>query len=196
MRSPNSFINHSDKKPKDHISRVQMNIPTSDRLILVTGGARSGKSAYAEQLALSLNKSPYYIATAEAFNDEMQARIEIHQARRGPDWTTIHAPLDLEQALISSDDGRPRLVDCLTIWLNNLIYHEKDLAAHLDRLCATLNTQRSPVIMVTNEVGSGIVPMDRLARQFRDSAGEMNQMLAQLCDAVYVSISGLPLRLK
>ena len=164
--------------------------------ILVTGGARSGKSRYAEQRTRELGSAPVYIATAEAFDAEMADRIAQHQQRRGPEWQTINAPLDLSQALREADGRGPCLVDCLTIWLNNLIFHERDIAAATQALISVIHKRMDPVILVTNEVGSGIVPENALARRFRDEAGRMNQTMAEAVDEVYVSISGIPLKLK
>lgn len=164
--------------------------------ILVTGGARSGKSRYAEQRTRELGSAPVYIATAEAFDAEMADRIAQHQQRRGPEWQTINAPLDLSQALKEADGRGPCLVDCLTIWLNNLMFHERDIAAATQELISVIHKRVDPVILVTNEVGSGIVPENALARRFRDEAGRMNQTMAEAVDEVYVSISGMPLKLK
>lgn len=129
-----------------------------EKSILITGGARSGKSTLAERLALKPTGRAIYIATAEAFDDEMAARIAEHQARRGPEWRNLHAPLDLVGALEQSDGGDPRLVDCLTLWLTNLMLGGQDWRAEADRLITTLSAQKAPVVFVTNEVGAGIVP--------------------------------------
>lgn len=166
------------------------------KIILVTGGARSGKSALAERLIGDLGPAPVYIATAEARDAEMATRIADHQARRGPEWTTLNAPLDLAGALTQSDNGAPRLVDCLTIWLSNLMFADNDWQAATTQLIETLAAQQAPVVLVTNEVGGGIVPENQLARRFRDAAGLLNQRVAEAADEVYVSISGLPLQLK
>lgn len=168
---------------------------SSGRIILVTGGARSGKSAIAEGRALSFGPSAVYIATAQAFDAEMEARIALHQARRGPEWRTCQEPLELAQALIDSD-GTPRLVDCLTLWLSNLILAERDWQSASDTLLAALACQRAPVVLVTNEVGLGIVPDNALARMFRDAAGLLNQRVARIADEVHLAVAGLPLRIK
>ncbi|MGB0958920.1 MAG: bifunctional adenosylcobinamide kinase/adenosylcobinamide-phosphate guanylyltransferase [Halocynthiibacter sp.] len=165
-------------------------------VILVTGGARSGKSAYAETRVLASGEAPIYIATAEAYDDEMRARIKAHQDRRGPEWSDIHAPLDLVAALRQSNGSGVRLVDCLTLWVTNLLLAERDVTAEVDALVAELELQTSPVILVTGEVGMGIVPENKLARAFRDHAGACNQRIAAAADEVQVTISGLPLRLK
>ena len=163
--------------------------------ILVTGGARSGKSAFAERLTLALGERPVYIATAEARDSEMAKRIEAHQARRGEGWTTREAPLDLVAALEATDVA-PRLVDCLTLWLSNLMFAERDWQAEARALAAAIPRQAAPVVIVTNEVGSGIVPENALARAYRDAAGVLNQMIAEAVDDVYLSVSGIPIKVK
>ena len=163
-------------------------------IILMTGGARSGKSRLAEARALSFGPA-VFIATAQPHDAEMTARIARHQARRGPDWTTVAEPLDLAGALDASDHA-PRLVDCLTLWLTNVMLADRDWRVEADALTAALNRQRHPVVLVTNEVGMGIVPDNALARAFRDAAGELNQMIAARADEVILAVSGLPLRVK
>lgn len=164
-------------------------------IVLVTGGARSGKSALAERLARRSGDRAYYIATAEARDDEMRARIEDHRARRGPEWTTVSAPLDLVGALRDTDTA-PRLVDCLTLWLSNLILDDRDWTAAGSELVACLSEQSTPVVLVTNEVGSGIVPVNALARRYRDAAGWLNQTIAATSDEVFLAVSGCAVRIK
>ena len=125
----------------------------------------------------------------------MSDRIRLHQDRRGDGWTTVEEPLDLVGAL-NSTDSAPRLVDCLTLWLSNLMLAEDDLEQASRDLLACLKTQRNPVVLVTNEVGSGIVPVNDLARRYRDAAGWLNQSIAGIADEVYLSVSGCPLRIK
>ncbi|MGE4480406.1 bifunctional adenosylcobinamide kinase/adenosylcobinamide-phosphate guanylyltransferase [Acidocella sp.] len=165
-------------------------------IILVTGGTRSGKSLYAENRALALPGPPHYIATAEAGDEEMAARIAAHRARRGSPWRESEAPLDLAGALAASDGAGPRLVDCLTLWLANLMGAGRDVAAETRLLCTVLRVQAAPVIFVTNEVGMGIVPANRVARDFRDEAGRLNQEVARLAEEVQLIVSGYPLRVK
>ncbi|MCT4607779.1 MAG: bifunctional adenosylcobinamide kinase/adenosylcobinamide-phosphate guanylyltransferase [Pelagimonas sp.] len=169
-----------------------------EKSILITGGARSGKSQFAEKLALKPSGKAVYIATAEAYDDEMRARIHEHQARRGDMWTNLHAPMDLVQALQDSDSpgGDPRLVDCLTLWLTNLMLSDADWKSKGQELAACIATQSAPVYFVTNEVGGGIVPENKLARAFRDAAGWLNQTIAQDCDAVYLCVAGYPVKVK
>ena len=165
-------------------------------LILITGGARSGKSRRAEARARAFAGRPVYIATAEALDAEMNQRIENHRARRGSDWIEREVPLDLVPALIETDGGGARLVDCLTLWLSNLLHAERDWTKAISHLADGLSRQQSPVIMVTNEVGSGIVPDNALARVYRDAAGHMNQMMADIADEVEFVVAGLPMKFK
>ena len=164
--------------------------------ILVTGGARSGKSSFAEKRTKQLGSSLMYIATSEIIDSEMENRVAEHQARRGSEWQTLHAPLKLTEALSEIDGKGPCLVDCLTIWLNNLIFHNEDTIVATKELIKVLEQRSDPVVLVTNEVGSGIVPENALARRFRDEAGRMNQIISQVADEVYLSVSGIPLQIK
>ena len=165
-------------------------------IILITGGARSGKSARAESRAHGFAGPPFYIATAEALDAEMRERIAQHRARRGNGWIEREAPLALAEALEATDGDGARLVDCLTLWLSNLLHAERDWSQEATRLAATLARQSSPVILVSNEVGLGIVPDNALARLFRDAAGRLNQLIAQAADEVEFVVAGLPMRLK
>ena len=165
-------------------------------IILVTGGARSGKSALAERLAQSRGNKVIYIATSEPFDDEIQSRIDRHRARRDTGWRTVDAPLELPDMLVQTDGDAPRLVDCLTMWLNNLIYHNQDVGDEMNRLIKVISEQQADLVMVTNEIGSGLVPQTAEARKFRDLAGELNQMVAQAASQVYLSVSGIPVKIK
>ena len=167
-----------------------------EKSILITGGARSGKSQLAEKLALRATGQAVYIATSEIHDEEMEARIATHRARRGPEWHDFHAPFDLIGALRETDRGHPRLVDCLTLWLSNMILAEKDWHSAAEELVAALSHQKAPVLFVTNEVGAGIVPENKLARQFRDAAGLLNQRIATAVDTVYLCVSGYPIKVK
>lgn len=166
--------------------------------ILITGGARSGKSTLAERKALGPCGRAIYIATAELWDGdtEMADRIAQHQARRGDRWQDIHAPRDLCGALRQSNGDVPRLVDCLTLWLTNLLLAEADWCSEVQALTEELARQRAPVIFVTNEIGMGIVPENALARRFRDAAGWMNQAMAEACDEVWLAVAGHPIRVK
>lgn len=165
-------------------------------VILITGGARSGKSTRAETRAKAFSGRPVYVATAEARDAEMEARIARHRARRGTDWIEREVPLDLVPALVATDGGGARLVDCLTLWLSNLMHAERDWEREVTELAAALPRLESPVLLVTNEVGLGIVPDNALARSFRDAAGIMNQMIADVADEVEFVVAGLPMKLK
>jgi len=165
-------------------------------IILITGGARSGKSTRAEARAQAFPGQPVYIATAEALDAEMSERIAQHRARRGSEWFEHETPLALVEALDETDGGGARLVDCLTLWLSNLMHAQRDWEKETARLAETLGRQERPVVLVTNEVGLGIVPDNALARRFRDAAGRMNQMIAQVADEVEFVVAGLPMRVK
>jgi adenosylcobinamide kinase/adenosylcobinamide-phosphate guanylyltransferase len=164
--------------------------------ILITGGARSGKSALAERMTLALGQPAIYIATAEAWDDEMADRIARHRARRGAEWETVAEPLDLVRALTETDGGAPRLVDCVTLWLSNLMLGGHDWEAEVARVEELIPRLAAPVVFVTNEVGSGIVPDNALARAYRDAAGIANQRIADACDELWLCVSGHPLKVK
>lgn len=164
---------------------------------LILGGARSGKSARAQALVEAKGAGWLYIATAEALDAEMAERIAYHRADRGPIWRTIEAPLDLVSVLEEGTRQEDRvLVDCLTLWLSNLMHHERDVEAEGDRLCVCLQTFKSEIVLVSNEVGLGLVPDTSLGRRFRDAQGRLNQKVATVCDVVEFVAAGLPLRLK
>ena len=163
--------------------------------ILITGGARSGKSRLAEGWA-TRDGTAIYIATCRAGDSEMKDRIAEHRARRGPEWVTLEEPLDLVGVLDSTDGQGTRLVDCLTLWLANLMEDGNDWQSSVEDLVQTLHRQASPVILVTDEVGSGIVPENPLARDFRDALGLVNQVIADAADEVYLAVAGHPLKVK
>ena len=165
-------------------------------IILITGGARSGKSTRAEARVRAFAGQPVYIATAEALDGEMRERIATHRARRGGEWLERETPLELVAALLETDGSGARLVDCLTLWLSNLMHAERDWEKEAKLLVDALGRQRSPVVLVTNEVGLGIVPDNALARRFRDAAGILNQMVARAADEVEFVVAGLPMRVK
>jgi adenosylcobinamide kinase/adenosylcobinamide-phosphate guanylyltransferase len=163
---------------------------------LVLGGARSGKSRYAQSL-ISAQPPPWiYIATAEARDAEMAARIEKHRAQRGNGWQTIAEPHDLPAALSSAPPSAPVLVDCLTLWLSNRMLANADLDREIDALEAALDVRPGPIVLVANEVGYGIVPDNSIGRRFRDLQGALNQRLAAGADRVVLVVAGLPLMLK
>jgi adenosylcobinamide kinase/adenosylcobinamide-phosphate guanylyltransferase len=177
---------------------LQQNRPNP--IILVLGGVRSGKSAYAQRLAQQA-RAVTFVATAERRDDEeMQRKIERHQAERPADWTTIEEPLDLAAVLARTGATQTVLIDCLTLYAANLLEaHAGDEAAQIqstDDLCAAMKTASCPVILVSNEVGSGVVPAYATGRRFRDLVGEINQRVAAIADCVVLMIAGLPLLLK
>ena len=167
---------------------------TLPRLTFVLGGARSGKSAYAESL-LAGSSHRAYIATAQAFDEEMAARIAQHRLDRGEDWRTIDAPIDL-CAAIGSLDGTAALLDCVTVWIGNLMHEERDVNTEIDKLVDHLTAAPGPLVVVSNEVGLGIVPDNAMARRFRDFAGRLNQKLAAVAPRVVLVTAGIPQILK
>ena len=167
-------------------------------IIFVLGGARSGKSRFAEERTCAFAaKENVYVATAECRDEEMESRIALHRARRGADWTTIEAPHRLPETLSAEASGdRAVLVDCLTLWLSNRLLADADLDAEGERLVAALAAAAGPVVLVSNEVGLSIVPDNALARRFRDAAGRLNQQIAAVAGEAWFVAAGLPLRLK
>ena len=165
-------------------------------LTLVIGGARSGKSRYAESLIASAPPPWIYLATAEARDDEMAQRIATHRARRPSGWQTVEAPRDLAAALSALPCDAAVLVDCLTLWLSNQLLAGADIDAQTARLEAALGEMQGPVVLVANEVGFGIVPENALARRFRDLQGTLNQRVAAHADRVVLVVAGLPLFVK
>ena len=169
------------------------------RLTLVLGGARSGKSGYAEAMVEDAAATGLYIATATVTGSdpEMAARIQHHRERRGPFWTTVEEPIHLAHAIEAHTlPGRPILVDCLTLWLSNLMLEGRSIDAEAERLLATLDEAGVPLVLVANEVGQGIVPDNALARAFRDQAGRLNQRLAGAAERVVMMVAGLPMTVK
>ena len=166
-----------------------------DPVTLVLGGARSGKSAYAE--SLFAEAGAVYVATAEAIDDEMEERIARHRARRGAGWTTVEAPLELGAAIRAHAPGASGvLVDCLTVWLGNLMHAGRNIDREAASLLESLAVPEAPVALVANEVGLGVVPDNPMARAFRDHAGRLNQALAARADRVVLVTAGIPLVLK
>jgi len=168
------------------------------RHCLVLGGARSGKTAFAERLALYAGSRPAYLATATVLDSEMHERVRSHQASRGERFTTIEEPVELSHALLKAAKSHDViLVDCLTLWITNLLLANGDVATAVTELYGTLEELRqTKVILVSNEVGMGIVPDNAMARTFRDLAGSTHQRLAEICDDVYFIAAGLPLTMK
>ena len=171
--------------------------PSPARITLVLGGARSGKSAHAEALLDDHAGTRLYIATAEPRDAEMEARIAAHRARRGPQWRTVEAPLALAETLeAESRPGAALLVDCLTLWLSNLMEAGRDIAVETQRLVVCLGRLEGRTVLVSNEVGLGIVPENAATRAFRDHAGRLNQAVAQAAERVVFVAAGLPMTLK
>jgi adenosyl cobinamide kinase/adenosyl cobinamide phosphate guanylyltransferase len=164
-------------------------------LTLILGGARSGKSRHAEALVTALPPPWAYVATAQAFDPEMTARIAAHRAARRVGWRTVEAPLDVAGALTAAG-AVPALVDCLTLWLSNLMLGAHDVATATQALHAALDAREAPTVLVGNEVGLGIVPDNALARAFRDEAGRLHQALAARADRVLFMVAGLALVVK
>ena len=165
-------------------------------LTLILSGARSGKSLLAEGMVAATGKA-LYLATAEAGDDEMATRIATHQARRGPDWRTIEEPLDLAETLSQENrEGEAILIDCLTLWLSNLMLAGRDVAAETKALTEAIEGAKAPVVAVSNEVGMGLVPETKLGRDFRDAQGILNCRMAEFANKVIFVAAGLPLILK
>ena len=167
----------------------------------VIGGARSGKSAHAEDLAKSIASDTggtlVYVATAQIFDDEMQHRIELHRDRRGPEWGLVEAPLDLEDAISkSATAGNVVLIDCLSVWITNILINDKDTDAARERVLASLDAASGDIVLVASETGLGIVPDNKLSRQFRDASGCLNQAVAAVADEVFFVMAGLATKVK
>jgi adenosylcobinamide kinase / adenosylcobinamide-phosphate guanylyltransferase len=174
-----------------------MNVSSLPRLTFVLGGARSGKSRYAEGLVMDCTPPWVYIATAQAHDDEMAARIAEHRQRRDGGWRTVEAPLDLPGAIAAHGSERQAvLIDCLTLWLSNVMLAGRDLVAETQRLIEALRNADGPIVIVSNEVGLGIVPDNALARKFRDEQGRLNMQVAAIADRAVLIAAGLPLILK
>ena len=166
------------------------------KIILITGGARSGKSRYAEELALALSPKPVYVATAHVWDDEFRERVRKHQERRGPEWTNIE-----EEKLLSRHDlsGRVAVIDCITLWATNYFFELQDVATALDALkaeFARFTVHDATYIFVTNEIGMGGVSENAVQRQFTDLQGWLNQYVASKADEVVLMVSGIPVRIK
>ena len=170
-------------------------MPISD-LYLVLGGVRSGKSRRAETLVEALPPPWRYIATAEPLDEEMRARIEAHKARRGAEWQTVEAPLELASALEECPEGTPVLVDCLTLWLGNLMLNDRPVEEAFRGILAALEGRRGRTVLVSNEVGLGIVPDNRLSRDFRDAAGVLHREVAARAEHVHFMVAGIPMIVK
>lgn len=191
LASRPSKVSRTQTKPAKH--------PLKSKLIFVLGGARSGKSSFALQQGKA--QSPRaFLATAEALDSEMAVRIRKHKRSRGQGWTTFEVPIQLTEWFAADGANYPSVVvDCLTLWLNNLLRDKvrpRQVPSHVQKLLKAIQDCPSQVVMVSNELGLGLVPGDAVSREFRDVAGRMNQLIAAEADEVYFLVSGLPLRLK
>ena len=166
------------------------------KLTLVLGGAASGKSAFAENLVQGAGLRQTYIATAQVYDDEMADKVARHRDQRGDQWTTIEEPINIADALATAGAGDVVLIDCATLWLTNLILGGHDVTAKTQALLAAIDTCPAPVVIVSNEVGQGIVPDNALSRQFRNAQGRLNQDIAAKAGLVVAVMAGLPLALK
>ena len=165
-------------------------------LTFILGGASSGKSVFAEKLVVASARPKVYLATAQAFDDEMTAKIAAHRAQRGSDWLTEEVPLEIAAVLARQPSGHVVLLDCATLWLSNVMLAGRDMAAETDALLTALAHCPCPVVVVSNEVGMGVVPDNALARQFRSAQGRINARLAAQADTAIAVMAGLPIVLK
>jgi adenosylcobinamide kinase/adenosylcobinamide-phosphate guanylyltransferase len=171
--------------------------PPLPPVTLVLGGARSGKSDFAERVTVTHPRGCVYVATAEIGDDEMAERVRKHRTRREAHWRTVEAPLEIGPAIVAeTEQGAAVLVDCLTLWLSNLLAAGRDPGKETEALIRALGQAGGPVVFVSNEVGLGIVPDNALARAFRDHVGRLNQRIAAVANDVFFVAAGLPLRLK
>lgn len=166
------------------------------KLSLILGGAASGKSAFAERLVMDTHQPRIYLATAQAFDAEMEAKVAQHLVQRGPDWQTIEAPLTTAEALADLSSETVALLDCATMWLSNHLLAESDLVQEQSKLLEALANCAAKVVVVSNEVGLDVVPENKLARQFRNAQGVLNQALAKQADLAVLVVAGLPMVLK
>ena len=167
------------------------------KTILVFGGARSGKSTRAETLVLESGLRPIYVATAGVRDGEMADRVHHHRERRGPEWSLVEEQIDIADVILSKASQQSVvLIDCLTLWLANLTFGDHNIDVETERTCAALKVAPGPVVLVSNELGMGIVPENKLSRDFRDNQGRLNQKIAETVDAVEFVAAGQPIRLK
>jgi adenosylcobinamide kinase / adenosylcobinamide-phosphate guanylyltransferase len=181
------------------VSGVLMAPQPPSTIILVGGGVRCGKSAFALARASSLGGTRAFVATAQAFDDEMRDRITAHQQERAASFTTIEAPLDVAQAVLGLAETQVVVIDCLTLWLSNLLMAEKtdvEIYTELERLMQAIESRSWHVVLVTNEVGLGVVPASPLGRRFRDLAGRIHQRMVERADEIYFGALGAMLRLR
>jgi adenosylcobinamide kinase/adenosylcobinamide-phosphate guanylyltransferase len=169
----------------------------SNKIIFITGGARSGKSSFAMKEASKILGKKAYIATAEALDKEMEERIEKHKKDRGNNWDTYEEPIKIPGVVNEIKNKYSAVViDCLTLWLSNLMHSNKNVRDEIEAFCSSLSTVNCSLFTVSNEVGMGIVPDNKMAREFRDWAGFLNQKIAEIADEVYLVTAGIPMRIK
>ena len=169
----------------------------SSKIIFIIGGARSGKSSFALKEASTIPGKKAYIATAEALDSEMKVRIERHKKDRGNNWDTYEEPLKIAEIFREiKDKYNVIVIDCLTLWLSNLMHSNKDIKSEIKSFCSSLSTVHCPLFTVSNEVGMGIVPDNEMAREFRDMTGVLNQKIAEMADEVYAVTAGIPVKIK
>ncbi|MEO0464418.1 MAG: bifunctional adenosylcobinamide kinase/adenosylcobinamide-phosphate guanylyltransferase [Pseudomonadota bacterium] len=166
-----------------------------ERVSLFLGGARSGKSRLALAFAQSLPGPHIFVATAQAFDEEMGARIDKHRLERDDRWSTVEAPVELASAVEEAGSSSV-LIDCCTLWLSNIMLAERDIDSDVETLLSALQSSAARIVLVSNEVGSGIVPDNKIGRDFRDEQGRLNQQLAAISERVELVVAGLPLRIK
>jgi len=167
------------------------------KIVFITGGARNGKSSFALKQASGIPGKKAYIATAEALDEEMRKRIEDHREQRGREWDTFEEPLMIAEVINKIGDSYDTLVlDCLTLWLSNIMHSNLIIETEIERLISSLRSHRTSVFIVSNEVGMGIVPENEMSRKFRDMAGLLNQKIAGAADEVYIVIAGIPVKIK
>lgn len=164
--------------------------------ILILGGVRSGKSEFAENLTLQLSKNPIYISTCKVIDEETKYRIQKHKLRRNKKWTEYEAYTNLLEIIDLTNGDFPRLVDCITLWINNLIFENLDCQKAIKKLVNLIKSQKSPIIFVTSEVGLGITPNDKLARDFIDILGYANRTIAENVNTVYYITAGISTKIK
>lgn len=165
-------------------------------LTLIMGGAASGKSSFAEKLVIQSKRPKCYVATAQAFDDEMKEKIKQHQIDRGPNWHTIEAPISVDQAISGQDSDGVILLDCLTLWLTNLLMSDADCDNAAQSLFDAISGQKAPIVVVTNEVGHSVIPETSLGRRFQRAQGRLNAQMAERADLVVMVTAGLPQILK
>ena len=164
--------------------------------ILITGGIRSGKSLFAESLILSYGKKSTYLATAKKIDEEMEKRIKKHKQRRKDKWYEFESEINLVDTLNIVKKDSPVLIDCITLWLNNIFHKKKKWKTEVEKFSNFISNFKQPLVIVTNEIGMGLISMNKLSREFQDAAGVTNQILASVCDEVYLVICGIPKKIK